>query len=205
MKGLFITFEGIEGSGKSTQVRYLKEWLESLGHKVLLTREPGGPQISEEIRKLLLNPEYPEMLPETELLLYMASRSQHTGEWIIPALEEGKIVICDRYFDSTIAYQGAARKIDLDWIDKLTDYATYSHKPDVTFLLDITVETSLERISQRSWDRIENEAVEFHKKVRDGFLALAEREPDRIIKLDGDLPQVNISELIKQETLKYLG
>ncbi len=204
MKGLFITFEGIEGSGKSTQVRALKDWLEANQYKVLLTREPGGPRISEEIRKLLLNPEYQEMLPETELLLYMASRSQHTGEWIIPALNEGKIVICDRYFDSTIAYQGAARKIDLDWIDTLIDYATYSHKPDITFLLDIPVEVSLSRIAQRSWDRIENETIDFHKRVRNGFLELASREPSRIIKLDGTLPQVSISERIINETMKHI-
>jgi dTMP kinase len=129
LRGLFITFEGIEGCGKSTQVKLLAEWLRETGREVLLTREPGGPVISEEIRSILLNPHNHEMLPETELLLYMASRSQHTGQWIIPALNTGKDVISDRYYDSTIAYQGAARSINLEWIQKLTEYATYSLKP----------------------------------------------------------------------------
>ncbi|MDP8232071.1 MAG: dTMP kinase [Candidatus Zophobacter franzmannii] len=205
MRGLFITFEGIEGSGKSTQVKLLAEWLSKTRGEVLLTREPGGPVISEKIRDLLLDPEYHEMLPETELLLYMASRSQHTGQRILPALESGKDVICDRYYDSTIAYQGAARKIDYDWISRLIDYSTYSQKPDLTFFLDITVEESMKRLAERSLDRMEKENIEFHQRVRDGFLALAEREPKRIIKIDGTETLERISELIQEKVIKYIG
>jgi dTMP kinase len=204
LRGLFITFEGIEGCGKSTQVKLLAEWLRETGREVLLTREPGGPVISEEIRSILLNPHNHEMLPETELLLYMASRSQHTGQWIIPALNTGKDVISDRYYDSTIAYQGAARSINLEWIQKLTEYATYSLKPDITFLIDITLDESRKRLSERSLDRIEKEAGEFHQKVRDGFLALAEREPDRFIILDGTAAVEEISEEIKHEITNYM-
>ena len=126
MKGLFITFEGIEGSGKSTQMELLARKLEELGLPCLLTREPGGPPIAEHIRQLLLDPLHCEMLPETELLLYSASRVQHTGEWILPALRLGKIVLCDRYYDSTFAYQGAARSQNLDFIRLLTAFATFN-------------------------------------------------------------------------------
>ena len=131
-ESLFITFEGVEGCGKSTQAKMLKEYLENIGKKVLLTREPGGPKISEDIRNILLDRNNHEMLPEKEMLLYMASRSQHTGEWIIPALEKGTFVISDRYYDSTIAYQGAARKIDRNIIDTITKYATFGLVPDLT-------------------------------------------------------------------------
>ncbi|MBN2829330.1 MAG: dTMP kinase [Candidatus Cloacimonetes bacterium] len=204
MRGLFITFEGIEGCGKSTQVKLLAEWLRATGREVLLTREPGGPVISEEIRRVLLNPDTPEMLPETELLLYMASRSQHTGELIIPALESGQDVISDRYYDSTIAYQGAARNIDLEWIKRLTDYATYSLKPDITFLLDISVEESTRRLTERCLDRIEKEKCDFHQKVREGFLTLANSEPERFKVLDGTAPIDVISIAIINETEKYM-
>jgi dTMP kinase len=185
MKGLFITFEGIEGCGKSTQAKLLKEYLEEKGWSVFLTREPGGPKISEAIRKLLLSTENKEMLPETEVLLYMASRSQHTGEWIIPALQKGKMVISDRYYDSTLAYQGAARRIDIKLIDTITKFATFGIKPDITFLVDLPAEIGLSRISKQDADRLEMESIEFHKKVRKGFIEIAKREKKRYIIVDG--------------------
>ncbi len=184
-KGLFITFEGIEGCGKSTQARMLKEFLIKAGESVFLTREPGGPKIAEGIREMLLSVDNKEMLPQTEVLLYMASRSQHTGEWIIPELEKGKIVISDRYYDSTFAYQGAARKIDGKLIDTIRRYATFGLVPDITFLVDLPEEIGLSRIHAKEADRLEQESMEFHKKVREGFLDLANEEPERFVVLDG--------------------
>ena len=185
MKGLFITFEGIEGCGKSTQAKLLAEYLRNQGKVVFLTREPGGPRISEEIRKILLSTKNNEMLPETEVLLYMASRSQHTGEWIIPALKQGKVIISDRYYDSTFAYQGAARKIERKLIDIITEFATFGLKPNITFLVDLPAEEGLSRISYKNADRLEKESLEFHKKVRKGFLEIAKIEKNRYIIIDG--------------------
>jgi len=182
---LFITFEGIEGCGKSTQARMLKEFLIKEGKSVFLTREPGGPKIAEDIREMLLSVNNKEMLPQTEVLLYMASRSQHTGEWIIPELKKGKIVISDRYYDSTFAYQGAARKIDGKLIDTIRRYATFGLVPDITFLVDLPEEIGLSRILEKDADRLEQESMGFHRKVREGFLDLAKKEPERFIVLDG--------------------
>ena len=182
---LFITFEGIEGCGKSTQALMLKDFLIKEGKNVFLTREPGGPKIAEDIREMLLSVNNKEMLPQTEVLLYMASRSQHTGEWIIPELEKGKIVISDRYYDSTFAYQGAARKIDGKLIDTIRRYATFGLVPDITFLVDLPEEIGLSRILKKDADRLEQESMEFHKRVREGFLDLAINEPERFIVLDG--------------------
>ncbi len=202
-KGLFVTFEGIEGCGKSTQSKLLRDYLESNGLDVLLTREPGGPRISEKIRQLLLDPENTEMLPETELLLYMASRSQHTGEWIIPALKRGKVVISDRYYDSSIAYQGAARQLDMKQIDNITLFATYSLKPDITFLIDLSPDSGLCRIKPEVADRIEKESIEFHKRVRKGFLDVAKREPDRFCIVDGcgTIEEIHIEIVKKMDIL----
>ncbi len=202
-KGLFITFEGIEGCGKSTQSKMLRDYLESCGKSVLLTREPGGPLISEKIRSLLLDPENSEMLRETELLLYMASRSQHTGQWIIPALEEGKYVISDRYNDSSIAYQGAARKLDLSQIDGITRFATFSLVPDITFLIDLPAENGLCRIQPCVADRIEQEDIEFHKRVRQGFLDVANREPGRFCIIDGrgTIEEIHVEIIRKMDIL----
>ncbi|MCK4956699.1 MAG: dTMP kinase [Candidatus Cloacimonetes bacterium] len=186
MKGKFITFEGIEGCGKSTQAKLLGKYFAAQGYDILQTREPGGPKISEAIRDVLLSIDNMEMLPETEMLLYMASRSQHTGEWIIPALKEGKIVISDRFYDSTIAYQGAARNIDSNIIDTIREYATYGLVPEITILIDLPVEIGFSRISTREIDRLEQESISFHKKVRDGFLALAKKHSDRFIVINGD-------------------
>ena len=197
-KSFFITFEGIEGCGKSTQALLLANAIRETGKEVLLTREPGGPAISEAIRKILLDPEYYEMLPETEMLLYMASRSQHTGQWILPALNEGKIVISDRYYDSTIAYQGAARDLDFSIIETITHFATYNTDPDLTFLIDLPVEVGMRRIQSRKLDRLELENAEFHYKVREQYLFIASKYPSRYVVIDGD----DLVDSIHQQILK---
>ena len=204
MKGMFITFEGVEGCGKSTQAKMLAEFLRQKKYEVLLTREPGGPKISEQIRDILLEKHNREMLPETELLLYMASRSQHTGEWIIPALKKGNIVISDRYFDSTLAYQGAARKINLNIIDTITRFATFGLVPTVTFLIDLPPESGLARINKADADRLEKESLEFHRKVREGFLMIAKREK-RFIVIDGTKTIAEIRQIITEKIKQMLG
>ncbi len=184
MKNLFITFEGIEGCGKSTQANLLKDYLNTQNLQVVLTREPGGTLISEQIRSIILNPDNIEMTPETELLLYLASRNQHTVQKIIPALNDNHIVISDRYYDSTFAYQGVARKIDYEKIVYMNNFATCNLMPDITFLIDIPVTESINRIKYKKPDRLENEPEEFHKNVREAFLKLASNEK-RFIILNG--------------------
>ncbi len=204
MSGIFITFEGIEGCGKSTQANFLKQYFEKNQKNVFLTREPGGPKISEKIRAILLDKENAEMVPETELLLYMASRSQHTAEWIIPLLKSDTIVISDRYFDSTIAYQGAARSLDLNFIKSLTKFATYNTKPDVTFLIDLEPVIGLGRISSKDADRIEKESLLFHTKVRNGFLDVAKKEKKRYKIIDGTKSIEEIHEIILENVNKII-
>ncbi len=205
MQGIFITFEGIEGSGKSTQMKLLADKLAALGYACLLTREPGGPPIAEHIRRLLLDPEHGEMLPETELLLYSASRAQHTGEWILPALKAGKVVLCDRYYDSTFAYQGAARSLDPGFIRPLTEFATFHTVPDLTFLLDLEVEAGLARINARQLDRLEQEDKAFHERVRQQYLYLALEQAPRFTVIDASLPAPEIHVLIVDKVLSLLG
>lgn len=200
MKAKFITFEGIEGSGKSTQVELLTQYLDQRSLPYLTTREPGGTPIAEAIRKILLDPACAEMLPETELLLYNASRAQHTGELILPALREGKIVISDRYFDSTYAYQGAARKLDYTVIDHLTAFATFNTTPDLTILLDLPAEAGLSRIGNRALDRLEQENLEFHQKVREQFLFIAKKCASRYLVIDAQ----KASDEIHQEIIHYI-
>ncbi|MCK9329986.1 MAG: dTMP kinase [Candidatus Cloacimonetes bacterium] len=184
MEKLFITFEGIEGCGKSTQAKLLAEYLQNNNHQVVLTREPGGTNISEQIRSIILDPKNTEMTPETELLLYLAARNQHTAQKIIPALNNKQIVISDRYYDSTFAYQGVARKINYDKIIYMNSFATYNLIPDITFIMDIPVYESIKRIMHKKLDRLEQEPEEFHKNVRDAFLKLASKEK-RFIILNG--------------------
>lgn len=193
MKGLFISLEGIEGTGKSTQTRLLAEYLQQSGKIVVRTAEPGGTPISLKIRELLLSLDSREMDPVTELLLYNAARVQHITEVIEPALARGEIVISDRFSDSTLAYQGYGRGIDRKMIAALDAIATRSMRPDLTLLLDIDVKTGLQRnraINKR--DRLELEDVAFHEKVRKGFLEIAAHEPDRIrvISCDGSVEAV---------------
>ena len=185
MKGIFVTFEGIEGSGKSTQVRMLIEYLKEHKLDYITTREPGGTPIAESIRTLLLDPGNAEMLPATELLLYCASRAQHTGELILPALASGKIVICDRYYDSTYAYQGAARRLDEQMIETLTKMAPFDTQPDLTVLLDVPVQAGLLRIKDRTLDRLEQEDISFHERVRQHYLSIAKKYSSRFLVLNG--------------------
>lgn len=202
MKGYFITLEGVEGSGKSTQVRLIKEYLESLGYKVVTTFEPGDTEVGKEIRKILLSPDNTELVSKAELLLYVAERAQHVFELLKPSLEEGKIIISDRYTDATLAYQGYARGLDQNLIEELNTIATEGLEPDLTLLLDIDPQISLRRAKQvtaensSKGDRIEAEKISFHQKVRKGYLDLAKRE-ERIELIDANQSIDNIFNSIK--------
>ena len=185
-RGLFITFEGVEGAGKSTQIRRLAASLEEEGVSVLVTREPGGTQISEGIRELLLERRHHKMVSTTELLLYAAARSQHVVESIVPALEEGQTVISDRFGDATTAYQGHGRGLDLELINRLNRVATGGLVPDLTIVLDVPVKVGLGRARRRRrrMDRLEIENLEFHQRVREGYLAIAKEEPQRVVVIN---------------------
>jgi dTMP kinase len=185
-KGIFITIEGGEGSGKTTQSRLLKDYFEAIGRKVLITREPGGTVFAEAIRKILLNP-VSHPVPLSELFLYEAARAQHMQEFVLPALKEGKVVICDRFTDATIAYQGYGRKLDLKLITLLNKEAAFSVSPNLTIYLDIDPKKGLNRAKDLNkefygsdGDRIERESVFFHNTVRKGYLSQAKKYPKRI-------------------------
>lgn len=192
MKGLFITFEGIEGSGKTTQIRLLARELARMGHDVVETREPGGTTIGERVRSVLLDAAHHDMAPIAELLLYAAARNQHVEEVILPALQAGRTVLCDRYADATTAYQGAARKIDTQILKQVHAIATEGLWPDLTVLLDLPAEAGLARALKRNQgseeaareDRFEREALAFHERVRAGYLAIAKAEPARFTVID---------------------
>lgn len=178
-RGLFITFEGPEGSGKSTHSRLLCEFLKKQGLKILHTREPGGTVVSEKIRKVLLDPKNKGMDVVCELLLYMAARAQIVREKILPALRKGKIVLCDRFMDATLAYQGYAGGLDIKLIKSIGSLVTDGLKPDITFILDIDAKKGLLR-STGSKDRMEKKSLSYHKKVRKGYLNIAKKEPRRV-------------------------
>lgn len=186
MKGLFITFEGSEGCGKSTQSRLLCGYLRRKGRRVVYLREPGGTQISEKIRRILLDPKS-KITPICEMLLYMASRAQVVREVIKPAIDEGKIIICDRFLDSTLAYQGFGLRIDMETIRRTGRLAAAGLKPDLTILLDLPVEKGLRHRKSKK-DRIERRSLAYHNRVRQGYLALAKDEPGRvrIIRIEKD-------------------
>jgi dTMP kinase len=195
-KGIFITFEGSDGSGKSTQVRRLRQHCETMGYKVLFTREPGGTEISEKIRTLILDPENTGMSGEAEALLYAASRAQLVSEVIKPALERGEIVICDRFMDSSIAYQGFGRGLG-DGVRLINEFATAGISPDLTFFLDLPPEEGMRRrLSGSSPDRLEREKMEFHRKVYEGYLELSRRYKDRYLTIDASAPIEAIAEKI---------
>jgi dTMP kinase len=189
--GFFITFEGIEGCGKTTQIAHLTSFLEKVRHPFLLTREPGGTETGEEIRRILLASAQERIEEMAELFLYAAARVQHLRQVILPALREGKTVLCDRFADATLAYQGYGRGLDLAWIEEIHARGMENIKPDLTFLLDLPVEEGLRRAFRRleqqasKEDRFEKEALDFHRRVREGYLRLARREPSRMIVLDG--------------------
>jgi dTMP kinase len=184
---LFITFEGPDGSGKTTQVKQLAEYLRGRGCDVLAVREPGGTSIGEQIRDVLHSLANQEMRPQAEILLYCASRAQLVGQVIRPHLQSGGVVICDRYADSTLAYQGYGRKLDLPTLRTILDFATGSLRPDITFYLDIDAEEGLRRrkVSGGEWNRMDDLAVEIHRRVRAGYLEMVAQEPARWVVMDG--------------------
>ncbi len=181
-KGLFITFEGADGCGKTTQMKLLAEYLEQNGIDVVLTREPGGKGLGEKVREILLNYEGP-VSDRCESFLFLADRAQNIDIIVNPAVKEGKIVLCDRHIDSTVAYQGYGRGLDIERINMLNDIATNGQKPDLTFVFDIDVETSMKRVGTQK-DRMESAGIEFHNRVRNGYLELAKLEPQRIKVID---------------------
>jgi len=212
MKGMFITFEGIEGCGKTTQIRLLDEHLKRKGFDTLLTREPGGTPIGEKIRSVLLNSAHTNMSPRTELLLYEASRNQHIFEKIAPAIGNGKIVLCDRYADATTAYQGTARRIQPEVVEEIHRVATGGLMPDITMLLDCPAEIGLSRARSRnekdpnaaSMDRFEREEMDFHERVRNGYLNIARREPNRVRVIDATTDVETMHRHIVEEVEKLL-
>jgi len=192
MRGLFITFEGIEGSGKSTQIALFAKYLTSNGMRIALTREPGGTLIGDQVRKILLDPANNMLDPTAELLLYAASRAQHLHEIILPRMAEGTTVLCDRFSDATLAYQGYGRGLDCEMIRSLDRIVTTGMRPDLTLLFDIDSRLGVARARGRNTSRgleaearFENEEIVFHERVRQGYLALAAQEPDRIRIVDG--------------------
>jgi len=206
----FITLEGVEGCGKSTQAALLGDWLKAQGHRVTTTREPGGCPISDRIRAILLDPQNSAITADTELFLYAAARSQHVAEVIIPALERGTSVICDRYIDATLAYQGYARGLDLSKIRHLNQLAAGAVVPDLTLLLDYPFESGLQRARQRNWDnpavhegRFESEDLEFHQRVREGYLRLAAEHP-RIRTLDAQGEIGSVHQRIVTQVTQFL-
>ena len=206
--GYFITFEGVDGSGKTTQIRRLGEHLESLGYSVLLTREPGGCPISDMIRSILLDANNRGISDLTEIFMYLAARAQHVSDAILPALKENKVVLCDRFTDATIAYQGAGRGIDQEIVETLNAIACKGLKPDLTVLLDCDVSCGLKRARQRSEsrqgpreERFELEDITFHKNVRETYLELARNDPDRFLIIDGDRDMDDITETIISQVL----
>ena len=206
---MFITLEGPEGSGKSSQLPVLAEWLREQGYKILTTREPGGTQISDQIRTILHSLENTAMHPRTEILLYLASRSQHVEEVILPNLKQGNIVLCDRYTDSTLAYQGFGHGLDQTTLQKLLDFSTGGLYPDLTILLDLDVEIGLERRkhSGGEWNRLDAYALAFHQRVRAGYLTLAAENPQRWRIIDAAQPfdnvQKDLRKVIETELLKF--
>jgi dTMP kinase len=182
---LFITFEGPDGSGKTTQARLLAEYLRARGYAVVLTREPGGTTIGEQVREVILSTRNRTMRNETEVLLFSAARAQIVAEVIRPALAEGKIVLCDRYADSTLAYQGYGLGLDLDALRAITRFATGGLMPDLTFFVDVPVEVGLARRQHGETNRLDQKDVDYHTRVHNGYLELVRAEPHRFVVIDG--------------------
>jgi dTMP kinase len=202
VKGIFITFEGMDGSGKTTQMHRLADRLRAAGHTVLVTTEPGGPPIAQKIRRIILDAAHPEMSPTSEVLLYFASRAQNVDEWIRPALGRGEIVISDRFTDSSLVYQGVGRGLGADTIEALDRIACRGLKPDLTILVDVDAETSLARARGRNAaephpeTRMDDQSMEFHRKVHQAYHALAAAEPQRVRIVDGEAPVDEIERAI---------
>ena len=197
MRGIFITFEGGDGSGKTSQINLLRQYFIEKGKEVIITREPGGTQISETIRNIILDINNKEMSDLTEALLYAAARAQHVQEIIQPAIEAGKVIICDRFVDSSVVYQGYARNIGIEKITEINHIATNGLTPDKTFYLDLEASIGLSRKkNQTDLDRLEVEKLEFHERVIEGYRTLAKKYEDRIIKIDATLSVEEIHEIV---------
>ncbi len=205
---MFITFEGPDGSGKTTQAALLAETLSQQGYRVIRTREPGGTSISEQIREVLHRIDNTEMAPVAEVLLYAASRAQHVVELIRPALDRDEIVICDRFYDSTFAYQGYGHQLDLEMLRTVTHVATGGLAPDLTLFIDLDAETALERRKRDAgveWNRLDAQAVEFHQRVYAGYQILIAAEPDRFVVINGAQPKEDIQQSVLRIVLDKLG
>lgn len=201
MKGLFISIEGTDGAGKSTQIELLKKYITEKGRDVIVTREPGGTPISEKIREIILDNNNSEMSDITEALLYAASRAQHVNEKIKPALMQGKIIICDRFVDSSIAYQSAARGLSKEVIENINKYAIDGIMPDITLYFDITPEEGIKRKkNMHTLDRIEQEKEDFHRKVYEGYQLLVKMYPERIKRIDASKDIYDVH----NQVLKYI-
>lgn len=205
-RGFLISFEGSEGSGKSTQISRIADRFEDAGYEVVVTREPGGTPIGEEIRHILMHAaEALSMMPETELLLFAASRAQLVREVILPAVNAGKIVLCDRFMDSTTVYQGVARNIQSEPVHLINTFAVGHMIPDVTVVIDLDAEVGMDRVRHRANDlpdRMEKENIEFYQKVRNGYLMLAKAMPERFVVVDGELPREELGEAIWKQLRK---
>lgn len=202
--GSFITLEGPEGAGKTTQLKPLSKQLDILGIAHIVTRDPGGTPLGRQIRRILLNPENP-VNPMAELLLYQADRAQHVSEIILPALQEGQLVLCDRYTDSTMAYQGSGRGIDFKLIEELNQIATGGLRPEMTILFDLESSEGLARLHPGGHDRLEREAIEFHHKVRDGYHLLVKKEPERWRVIDASKPMTTVQTELRKLLMEKLG
>ncbi|MCR3905960.1 MAG: dTMP kinase [Tenericutes bacterium] len=200
---MFITFEGGEGTGKTTLIKDIAIILGEQ-HEVITTREPGGSMIAEAIRDIILNPKYKGVTPYTEALLLAASRAQHLDEIILPALKQNKIVLCDRYLDSSLAYQAYARDLGIDFVLSINKYAT-QNMPNLTFYIDLDPKVGISRISNREkYDRLDQETFSFHEKVRQGYLKIAKMYPDRMVTINGDQPIEVITNQIIQKIKETL-
>lgn len=204
---MFITLEGPEGSGKTTQIPILADYLRQQGYDVLTTREPGGTAVSDQIRAVLMNMQNQNLKPRTEILLFLAARAQLVEELIRPALQHDKIILCDRYGDSTLAYQGYGHNTDLATLRQLLAFATGGLKPDLTFLLDVDVEAGLQRKIRdgKEWNRLDAFEVAFHQRVRQGYLALAAAEPTRWVILDASQPQDAVQLALREAVLQRIA
>ena len=210
-QGVFVTFEGMEGCGKSTQVKRLARRLRGLGIPVVVTLEPGGTRIGRNIRRVLLDARNKALTPLAELMLYAADRAQHVAEIIQPALRAGKWVVCDRFADATVVYQGMARGQDMALVKRLNELVTRRIRPHITFLLDCPVELGLQRALKRNLkgphqgqDRFEKEKISFHRKVRNAYLEVARKEPKRFVVVDGMLPREGVERQIFEKLQPYL-
>ncbi|MBF0289679.1 MAG: dTMP kinase [SAR324 cluster bacterium] len=206
-RGLLISFDGIDGCGKTTQLHRVRDWLDAQGYQVLCTRQPGGTTIGQKIRAILLDPAHTHLVAQSELLLYLADRLQHLHEQILPAVRSGEVVLCDRFHDATIAYQGYGRQLDLSGIQSIVKEWIAPHFPDFTILLEITPEMAMHRIQERKQaegDRLDQESLAFFQRVAGGYAALAKEEPKRFIRVDASKSIGRVSQAIIAALSKHL-